>query len=121
MTKLLTKKLSAVILVVGLLAGSAVGCEKGASSNIKTVENGLSAYELAVEQGYDGTVQDWLESLNGKSAYQIAVESGYSGTEKDWLESLKAILLSLKRTSFVFKDLFTLSQNVLWSIKNSTF
>ena len=25
----------------------------------------------------------------GKSAYEIAVENGYSGTEEEWLESLK--------------------------------
>ncbi len=27
--------------------------------------------------------------LNGKSAYQIAVDNGFEGTEKEWLESLK--------------------------------
>ena len=29
-------------------------------------ENGKSAYELAVEQGYDGTITEWLEDLSGK-------------------------------------------------------
>lgn len=47
------------------------------------VENGLSAYELAVKYGYEGTVQEWLDSLSGKSAYDIAVDNGYSGTEKN--------------------------------------
>ena len=28
---------------------------------------GYSAYELAVQEGFDGTVDDWLESLKGKS------------------------------------------------------
>ena len=55
-----------------------------------TVKNGLSAYELAVENGYTGTVQEWLDSLKGKSAYQIAVDSGFKGTEKEWTESLQA-------------------------------
>lgn len=54
------------------------------------IENGLSAYELAVQYGYEGTIQEWLETLNGKSAYEIAKESGYSGTEEEWLASLKA-------------------------------
>lgn len=27
--------------------------------------DGLSAYEIAVEQGFRGTVSEWLESLNG--------------------------------------------------------
>lgn len=61
--------------------------------------NGKSAYELAVENGYQGTVEEWLASLvgngsigqagaNGKSAYEIAVENGYTGTEEEWLASL---------------------------------
>lgn len=33
------------------------------SQTVSKVQNGLSAYELAVEQGYDGSVQDWLDSL----------------------------------------------------------
>ena len=52
--------------------------------------NGLSAYELAVQFGYDGTVEEWLDSLNGKSAYEIAKDSGYTGSEEDWLKSLAA-------------------------------
>lgn len=56
---------------------------------------GKSAYELAVEKGYRGTLDEWLASLNGsngddgKSAYELAVENGYQGTEGEWLASLK--------------------------------
>ena len=56
---------------------------------------GKSAYELAVEKGYRGTLDEWLASLNGsngddgKSAYELAVENGYQGTEEEWLASLK--------------------------------
>lgn len=62
-----------------------------------TVTNGKSAYELAVENGYQGTLEEWLASLvgetgaqgaDGKSAYELAVENGYEGTLDDWLESL---------------------------------
>lgn len=48
-----------------------------------------SAYELAVKNGFDGTEQEWLDSLKGKSAYEIAVENGFVGTEQEWLDSLK--------------------------------
>lgn len=79
-------------------------------TNGKDGENGLSAYELAVLEGFAGTLAEWLESLNGadgedgvdgkdgtdgkngadgKSAYIIAVEHGFTGTETEWLESLK--------------------------------
>ena len=60
--------------------------------------DGKTAYDLAVEKGYKGTLKEWLESLKGsdgqngsegKSAYELAVEKGYKGTLKEWLESLK--------------------------------
>ncbi len=82
-------------------------------------KDGLSAYEIAVENGFVGTVSEWLESLkgadglpgkngingidgvngrdgqngadgeNGLSAYELAVQGGYTGTEEEWLLSLK--------------------------------
>lgn len=57
-----------------------------------TGDTGLSAYELAVENGYRGTLGMWLESLQGDdglSAYELAVRNGYSGTLSMWLESLR--------------------------------
>lgn len=50
---------------------------------------GYSAYEIAVQDGYEGTEEEWLLSLQGKSAYEIAVELGYEGTEEQWIASLK--------------------------------
>ncbi len=82
----------------------------------ETGATGKSAYEIAVENGFVGTEEDWLASLKGetgaagqngqdgkngvdgtnglngeagKSAYEIAVANGYTGTEEDWLASLK--------------------------------
>ena len=49
----------------------------------------LSAYEIAVKNGFNGTEIEWLESLRGKSAYELAVENGFKGTEIEWLESLQ--------------------------------
>lgn len=54
--------------------------------------DGKTAYDLAVEKGYKGTLEEWLESLKGsgsegKSAYELAVEKGYEGTLDEWLES----------------------------------
>lgn len=49
---------------------------------------GRSAYELAVQQGYKGTLDEWLLSLKGKDAYTIAVEGGYKGTEKEFNNAL---------------------------------
>ena len=55
--------------------------------------DGKSAYQLALEAGYVGTLEEWLQSLVGpvgKSAYQLALEQGYVGDLDQWLESLKA-------------------------------
>lgn len=45
----------------------------------------ISAYSLAVKQGYVGTLNEWLQSL---SAYGIALKNGFIGTEEAWLQSL---------------------------------
>lgn len=92
-----------VILVIGISVGTTLVVDKNAVPVSTTIKNGLSAYELAVQYGYEGTVQEWLTSLEGKSAYQIALDSGYSGTESEWLASLKANLnnvTSIKNAQF---------------------
>lgn len=51
------------------------------------VLKGSSAYEIAVRKGFEGTEEEWLESLkgkNGKTAYEYAVEGGYTGTEEEF-------------------------------------
>ena len=81
-----------------------------------TGADGKSAYDLAVEEGYTGTLDEWLDSLIGKtgekgdtgeqgekgekgdkgdtgadgqSAYDLAVEKGFDGTEKNGWHRLK--------------------------------
>jgi len=75
-------------------------------------EPGLSAYAVAVENGFTGTESQWLASLigpqgpqgikgdtgpagpegvsgaDGLSAYQLALAGGFVGTEAQWLASL---------------------------------
>lgn len=76
-----------IALSVVMIALLAVGC---APKNEQVVENGLSAYEIAVQYGYEGTIEEWLDSLHGKSAYDIAVEAGYSGTQEQWITAVNA-------------------------------
>ncbi len=64
------------------------------SGEIPEAIDGKSAYQLAVDNGYVGSEEEWLESLkgdDGKSAYDTAVENGFVGTEQEWLESLSPI------------------------------
>lgn len=69
------------------------------SSNI--TNTAYNAYELAVQEGFVGTLTDWLNSLKGAdgssgldgtdglSAYQVWLNLGNTGTEQDFINSLK--------------------------------
>lgn len=59
---------------------------------------GLSAYQIALNNGFVGTEEEWLASLKGEtgeqgaqglSAYQVAVNNGFEGSETEWLASLQ--------------------------------
>ena len=54
-------------------------------------QNGISAYQVAVAFGFQGTENEWLTSLIGDSAFQIAVNNGFQGTEAEWVASLGGI------------------------------
>ncbi|MFM2207809.1 MAG: hypothetical protein RL213_1784 [Bacteroidota bacterium] len=66
--------------------------------------DGSSAYQVAVQNGFQGSETQWLASLqgtagtngtngmdgsDGASAYQIAVQNGFQGSETQWLASLQ--------------------------------
>lgn len=46
----------------------------GAGGGSGSGEPGKSAYDIAVENGFEGTQEEWLDSLKGKSA-TIAIDS----------------------------------------------
>ena len=50
---------------------------------------GKSTYELWLELGNEGSLDDFINQLTGKSAYDIWLEAGNSGTEQEYLDSLK--------------------------------
>ena len=69
-----------------------------------TINTAYNAYELAVQEGFVGSLTDWLNSLKGTdgtngidgtdgtdglSAYQIWLNLGNTGTEQDFIDSLK--------------------------------
>lgn len=47
-------------------SGQSVNADFG---NVQTVNIGLSAYQVAVKNGFKGTEQEWLNSLKGKDGY----------------------------------------------------
>lgn len=66
-----------------------------------TPKDGLSAYEVAVKNGFVGSESAWLLSLKGKDGapgkdaktlIQLFTENGYSGTETELVTGLIALL-----------------------------
>lgn len=106
-------------------------------------DDGLSAYEVALNNGFTGSEQDWLASLvgppgadgvagidgyngmdgmngvdgtNGLSAYESAVANGFVGTEQEWLESIfasGAIAGNIKVGVDSFDTINTVSTNLI--------
>lgn len=63
-------------------------------SGVGVVNDGLNAYELAVQEGFVGTLSDWLLSINGDdglSAYDVWLGLGNTGTEQQFIDSLKGM------------------------------
>ena len=58
----------------------------------KYISNGTITYKIVGDQGPQGPKGD-----TGKSAYQIAVDNGYNGTESEWLASLKGDLSEVNK------------------------
>lgn len=49
---------------------------------------GKSAYEIWLSLGHEGTVVDFINYIQGKSAYDLWIEEGHTGTVTDFLDSL---------------------------------
>ena len=58
---------------------------------------GYSAYQVAVNEGFDGTEDEWIATFKGEkgdtgdSAYEEALKNGFVGSEAEWLESLNGL------------------------------
>ena len=62
------------------------------SINGKDGKPGEDAYQIAVENGFEGTEIEWLETLDGvdgNDAYEIALLEGFIGSRQEWLDFLK--------------------------------
>ena len=90
------KRILLIIMTVILALGvTFTACAK-TDNDLSDVDYVRQSYAVAVEKGFDGTLEEWIELLkgekgaDGKSAYQLAVENaGFSGTFEQWLASLK--------------------------------
>ena len=71
------KKIICTILILLFTAGTFTGCMMGENG-----ENGKNAYELAVEAGFEGSVDEWLASLKGKDGKSASAP--YIGDNNNW-------------------------------------
>lgn len=86
------------------------GADGADGQNGKDGQPGKSAYQVAVDNGFDGTQDEWLRSLHGedgidgkpgangkdgqpghdgKSAYETWLDAGNKGSEKDFVSAIK--------------------------------
>ena len=47
-------------------------------------DNGKSAYEIAVDKGFEGTEEEWLESLNGSNSGNTGITEETDPTVPEW-------------------------------------
>lgn len=77
-------------------------CACTAVVGFASCQKGMSAYEIAVENGFEGTEWQWLLSLKGENGkdgqdldiediYQMAKEDGYQGTYLQFLEEYLSV------------------------------
>lgn len=58
-------------------------------------------------------------ALAGKTAYEVAVDNGYTGTEQEWLESLKASPEELLSDDEISEELTWSSAKISEELKNN--
>lgn len=81
-----------IVVSIIICATLIASCKKNENETDKK-----SPYEVVVENGYTGTVNDWIISIisehydkseSKKSSYDKAVENGYSGSKSEWIETI---------------------------------
>lgn len=102
------------------LSAYALACKRGfvgtlddwlASLKGEPGDRGKSAYEYAVEAGFDGSEDLFREMQlgNGKTAYEYAVEGGFKGTSEEFAKKMAELPLK-----FVVGDTAPECGPVLW-------
>ena len=107
------KKLFSILLVCLMLTVLLASCGTPVNTNTDTetdeeanvnagntntdTNESKSLYELAVEAGFEGTLEEWCEAVANvndtsedepKSLYELAVEAGFEGTLEEWCEAI---------------------------------
>ena len=90
--------------------------ETGQGTPGKPGKDGESAYEIAVDNGFVGTEEEWLASLDGKngddgeSAFEYAVDGGYTGAESQFYVDLARIAGAIVGDGITHNKVVTMAQ-----------
>ena len=87
-------KKSIKLLVAGLIATLSVGMFSACASEVKSVSfrvnDGILQWQYVGDENWNNLYDiEQLAGENGLSAYELAVQQGFQGTKEMWLESLK--------------------------------
>ena len=80
-------------------------------------EDGKSAYEIALENGFEGTESEWVDSLHGKDGtdgYTPVKGTDYY-TEDDKTEMVEAVLENIQQPSYVNTDISVIDTGLTYA------
>ena len=83
-------------------------------------EQGDSAYQVALNNGFEGTEQEWLESLKGEAGSydDTAIQESVSYLNQDVL-LLKATTSSLEGQDLLMEERITAIENTIGTLNDS--
>ena len=73
------KRISKLFVVLSLFCMVLIGCNNQDSGPDYSNDKRYEIYQLAVEDGYTGTYEQWLESIKGKDGHTPVIEIGDDG------------------------------------------
>lgn len=89
----LFQKITLIVITfgIGISAFVAVGMKNELEKNqeiVQDCETIVDAFNAMVDNGYDGSLTDFISSLNTDDNYKAAQENGFTGTKKEWAEKI---------------------------------
>lgn len=89
---------------------------KQSVENIEGFEKGKSAYEIALDNGFEGTEQEWLKSLQGETPYIGENGNWFVGTLDTNVSAIPKLEDTVLDQYYSKEDLIALSKEEILEI-----
>jgi hypothetical protein len=89
---------------------------KQSIENIEGFEKGKSAYEIALDNGFEGTEQEWLKSLQGETPYIGENGNWFVGTLDTNVSAIPKLEDTVLDQYYSKEDLIALSKEEILEI-----